>query len=123
MRVSVMLLLFFVGFNAGAQILLIDTGISEELRLNPELGDTSELDQVSDDAREVNPGSGIGSTLFSLWNSLANGLSGLLSAILPGARLLKNAGFPSFWVDFAFTSVPIIIGLDTISFLRGYDLL
>lgn len=123
MRVSVALLLFFVFFNAGAQILFIDTGVADDLGLDPELGETDELDSVDEDAEQVQVGSGFGETLFGLYNALSNTFSNLLSAIFPGARLLKNAGFPDFWIDFVFVGVPVFIGLDTISFMRGWDLL
>lgn len=121
-RISVAILLFLVFFNLGTQILIIDTGVAEDMGVDPALGDTGELDDAASQS-EVQAGSGVGETLFGLYNALMNTLSGLWQAIFPGEQMLKNAGFPDFWVDFVFGAMKLIVALDTIAFLRGWDLL
>lgn len=122
MRVSVAILLFLVFFNLGTQILIVDTGIAADIGADPALGDTSDLDDAASQS-EVQAGSGIGETLFGLYNALMNTLSGLWQKIFVGEQMLKNAGFPDFWIDFVFGAMKLIVALDTISFLRGWDLL
>lgn len=122
MRISVAILLFLVCFNLGTQILIVDTGIAADMNADPALGDTSGLDDAASQA-EVQAGSGIGDTLFGLYNALMNTLSGLWQQIFVGEQMLKNAGFPDFWIDFIFSFMKLIVALDTIAFLRGWDLL
>lgn len=121
-KVSIAILLFLVFFNLGTQVLIVDTGVAEDMGVDPGLGDTSELDEAAEQS-EVQAGSGVGDTLFGLYNALMNTLSGLYNKIFVGEQMLKNAGFPGFWVTFVFGAMKLIVALDTISFLRGWELL
>lgn len=122
MRVSVHIVLFLVFFNAGA-VMLQDTGVADDMGINPDEGNDERLEQASDAAREPDPGSGIGSTLFGMYNSLAGTVETVFNTIFPGAAMLKANGFPNFWIDFLFAAMPIIVGLDTVAFFRGWKLI
>lgn len=122
MRVSVWIVMFLLFFNAGAGM-LISTGVADEIGINPQTGNDDRLEAANESASNINPGSGSGGTLFGLYNALAQTLETIFNAILPGAAMLKTAGFPAFFVDFLFTAAFVIVGLDTIAFFRGYELI
>lgn len=121
MRVSVWIVLFLLFFNAGAGM-LINQGVADDMGIDPATGNDERLEQANESASNINPGSGTGGTLFGLYNALAQTLETIFNAVMPGAAMLKAAGFPNFFVDFLFTAAFIIVGLDTIAFFRGYEL-
>lgn len=121
MRVSVYIVLFLLFFNGGAEM-LIQTGVAGEMGIDPATGNDEELENAKEEARNPNPGSGVGSTLFGMYNSLASTVEAIFNTIMPGAAMLKATPIPDFFVNFLFGAAPIIVGLDTIAFFRGTEL-
>lgn len=126
MRVSVYIVLFLLFFNGGAE-LLIDTGVAGDMGIDPATGNDEKLEKASEDARNVDPGTGTGGTLFGMYNALASTVGTIFDTIFPGAAMLKAAvpGGSAFnaFINFLFTGASIIVGLDTVAFFRGYELI
>lgn len=118
-KISIWIFIFLVSFNAGA-VVLDQTGASDYLGVNPELGDTSELDEAAG-TNEFQTGTGRGSTLFGTYNRVAGTLNGFLNAIMPGAEMMKNAWpDPTFHllVNFAFSVLAVVPVIDLALFVR-----
>jgi len=122
MRISVYFVMFLLFFNAGGAM-LESTGAADTMGIDVAEGNDKELQQAKDAAGNPDPGNGLGGTLFGLYNSLAGLLETIFDTIMPGAAMLKANGFPDFLVNFLFTGMSVIIGLDVISYFRGYGLL
>lgn len=116
---SILIVLFLISFNAGGQ-LLIDSGGADYLGIDTEFGDTSEIDTAQSQS-QFQTGTGRGSTLFGTYNRLASFFNTIFNALMPGARLLKNAvghsGF-SMLIDFVFTMLALVPVIDAALFLR-----
>lgn len=122
MRVSVAIVLFLLFFNAGGTM-LEETGVASTSKINdPDTGNNGRLTDAQEEARNVDPGQGQGGTLFGMYNSLAGTLEPIFNSIFPGAAMLKANGFPDFWINFLFTGMSVIVGLDTLAYFRGWDL-
>lgn len=122
MRVSIYIVMFLVFFNGGVAV-LENTGAADTMGIHPAEGNDAQLEQAKEEARSPNPGSGIGATLFGLYNSLAGTLETVFNTIFPGAELLKANGFPDFVINYSFSGMALFVGLDTIGFFRGWSLL
>lgn len=122
MRVSVYIVMFLLFFNAGAAM-LETTGVAESMGIAPSEGNDAQLEKAKQEARSPDPGSGLGGTLFGLYNSIAGTLETVLNTIFPGAEMLKANNFPDFVVNWAFAGMPIIVGLDIAGYFRGWSLL
>ena len=125
MRVSVYIVLFLVFFNGGAEM-LIDTGVADDMGIDPTTGNDEQLEQADREARHVDPGTGTGGTLFGLYNALATTVRTVFNTVFPGAAMLK-ASLPggtalNAFIDFLFAGASIIVGLDTVAYFRGYTL-
>lgn len=119
-RLSVWIVVFLLSFNGGA-VMLTETGAAEYMGIGVDVGDTSELDDATDDS-EFDTGTGTGQTLFGTYNQLSGFLNGIFNAIMPGAEMLKNA-FPdptfALMVNFIFSVLAIIPTIDLAKFIRG----
>jgi len=119
MKTSAWLMVFFVSMNAfaGAMSAL---GATEYMGIDASVGGSSELDQATEEARNINAGAGsIGETLFGAYNALASGVGAVIFTLLPATRLLANAGVPNPIVQWVGAAVPVIVGLDYAGFFRG----
>jgi len=122
MRVSIYLVMFLLFFNGG-YVMLEQTGAADTMGIDPAEGNDEQFEEAKDASRNVNPGNGLGSTLFAMYNSLAGVLETIFNTIFPGAEMLKANGFPDFAINYSFGAAPIIIALDIIGYFRGYSLL
>lgn len=122
MRISIYIVMFLVFFNAGAAM-LETTGAAKTMGIDISEGNDERIEEAQNASRSPDPGNGVGGTLFGLYNSLAGLLETILNTIAPGAEMLKANGFPAFIINWSFAAMPIIIGLDIISYFRGYSLL
>lgn len=121
MRPFVGIVLFLVFFNGG-HVMFQEAGVYETLEIEPHVGDTDHLDEASNEAGEVDAGSGVGSTLFGMYNALSRTLEAIFNAVYPGAAMLKNIGWPDWLVNYLFSGMTIIGGIDMIAFFRRGDL-
>lgn len=121
MRLSIILLIFLVLFNAWGGLLQA-YDIDDQLGINAETGDTEALDSATESAGSVTTGEPTGQTLLGYYNNLINTLRGLLLGLQPGVQLLVNAvpsGIAESIILWAFGALPIIIVVDVLYFARG----
>lgn len=124
MRISIILVIFLILFNGWAG-LLQTYDIDNHLGISAETGDPEELDQAVNNSRDIQRGNAIGGTLLGLWNAVTNSFKSILVATNPGLQMLVNVVPPGPAEDlvvWGYSIVPIIIGIDIISILRGMNL-
>lgn len=117
-KLSIWIVLFLVAFNGG-HVMLDASGTYDYLGVSADPGTPSEVTQAANQVDNYDTGTGGGSTLFGLYNTLADPLEAVFNAILPGAAMLKNVGVPTYLVNFTFAPLALIPGIDLIKFLRG----
>lgn len=121
MRLSLILLIFFLLFNAWGG-LMQEYDIDDQLGINAETGDAQELENAQQEAGEVTTGEPTGQTLLGYYNNLMGTLTTLVTGLQPGVQLLVNivpSGIASDLVVWAFTILPILITVDILYFARG----
>jgi hypothetical protein len=116
------LVVFFIAFNLFAGM-LISTGVAGAIGLDANVGGDDAVDESVNKADKVSTGTGLGSTLFGMYNLLASGASDVFNAIFPGLNMLHRAGVPS-WITGGLLGplFSIVIFVDIVSFLRGWGL-
>lgn len=117
-KVSVYIVIALLSMNAAA-VMLSSTGVADDLGLQPSTDKPSELEDAERKGEDFDAGSGIGSTLFGLWATLAGVLESIFFAINPAAEMLVRYGVPMFYVSFVFATGELWGVFDLISFLRG----
>lgn len=117
-KASVYIVLFFISFNAGA-VMLNTTGVAGDLGLSPTTDRPEELQTAENQQNEFGASQGKGGTLFGLRVGLGQAINKVFNAVLPGAAMIKRAGAPDFFVNFAFAILAIVPGLELIAFLRS----
>ena len=119
-RPSIYITIAFVAMNLLAGIMGA-TGVSAHLNVNHQVGADQTVDSVTDQASSSKTSAGVGDTLIALYHSTAIGLSGILN-ILPAFAMLQRVGVPAVWIG-AFTQIAtLIIGIDIVAFIKGYNL-
>lgn len=116
-KISVWIALFLVSFNGG-HVMLDVSGTYDYLGVQPDLGNTDQIDRAKQSVEEVNTGGGGGDTLFGLYNTIAGPIETIFDTIMPGAKMLKNVGVPDYLVNFTFGTLALIPGIDFILFMR-----
>lgn len=118
MRWSAQFILFLIFFNGGASVMIPGAGWDANLGIDPHVGEPQELEQVNQTASDFETGSGIGQTLFGLYNAVAGTLESMFNAIFPGGAMLKNAGVPDYIVNYGFSAATVLAAWDLIGVLR-----
>lgn len=123
MRLSVYLLIFLILFNGWAG-LLQTYDIDDHLGISAETGDPAALENATStaqDASDLDSG-GLFDSLIGIVQSGFNAFTGILVGIQPGAQMLANIvppGPAESLVEWGFSIVPIIIGIDVLAYARG----
>jgi hypothetical protein len=104
------------------------TGVAGALHLDQRVGGGEAQRNAVDQGTSIETGAPTGSTLFGMYNVLANQLSKVLAIFNPGLRMLYNAGVPAFLVGGPGT-IGLLPPLATLvkfiglaSYLRGWGL-
>lgn len=113
------IVVFFLLFNLWATV-LIETGAAEELGVDPSVGSQDLIDEQRN--AEVPGGSGIGETLFGLYNLLARAVNGLFALATNGVAMLGNVGVPSEYLTLLRVLFGFVLAIDIISFYKGWGL-
>lgn len=127
--------LFFLAMNlfAGA---MVGMGVDETIGLDTRIGescpsneptqeqiDKYESCKLISDASETETGTGQGSTLFGMYNTLSRGVNSLYEYVFPGLAMLDQAGLLheeiKTMLEVIFT---FLIGIAILSYARGWDL-
>lgn len=116
------LLLFFLAFNLFAATLM-STGVAGTIGIETNIGGDEEVDKTLEKANgTVETGAPTGSTLFGMYNVLANGFNTLVGTVTAGHTMLAQAGVPSAITDMLNALFGIVIVIDIMSFIRGWGL-
>jgi len=125
MRISVILLIFFVLLN-GWGALLQHYHMDDYLGINAETGNPQELTQAVSTAKgNIKTGQTFGQTLLGFYNNLMNTVEGLVAGLGPGVQMLVNLaprGIVEDIVVWVFAFLPIVIAVDILAYARGVDL-
>lgn len=84
---------FFLAMNLFAGV-WISTGVAGDIGVDTRVGGGDEVDSAIDNASEVQSGAPTGSTLFGMYNVLADTLSTLALPVTAGPTMLHRAGVP-----------------------------
>lgn len=121
MKMSTQFTIWFLVFNAVSGI-MIGMGVADDLGLSVQTGQQEQITAAGDtDAINVtnNPDS---NTLIGLRTSLAQQVTTIFLAVLPGMRMLQLF-IPDPFVTFLLAPLAsLIVVKDVIAFLRGTDL-
>lgn len=116
-KASIYIVIFLISVNAGA-VMLMSTGVAGDLGVSPSQDRTGRLSQAESTAEDYSASSSGGSTLFGLYGSLASTLDTIFN-VVPAVGMVKRAGVPDFYANFAFTFLTMIPAFDLIAFLRS----
>lgn len=111
--------LFAVALGPGFMGVYDEIGISDNIQPNDDID--KEAPQYGEDGLAT--GSGVGGTLFGMYNVLSQGVQGLFSTIFPALDMLVYSGFPPALAYQVFGPLMgFVIVFDVLSFLRGWGL-
>lgn len=119
-RITVLLVIFLVAFNGGAAMMQ-EAGIDEMWDGNAEVGGDEAVAGIEKSADDPNTGTGAGETLFGLYNVLGNVLGGIFN-VMPLFDMLIRAGVPQAVLTPFQSVIVVIMGVDIIAFVRGFNL-
>lgn len=120
-RPTTTLVVFFIAFNAFA-LMLMATGVSGAMGLDANVGGDEAVEDVQQQSDEIDSGSSTGNTLFGMYNVLSQQVGNILGVIFPGLGMLQRAGVPSYITTFLASLFGVVLAIDVISFLRGWNL-
>lgn len=113
---------FFLTMNLFSGIVM-STGVGAMIGVETTVGGEEQVNKSVQSAQEVRSGAPTGSTLFGMYNVLADGLNSLALPVTAGPDMLNRAGVPSVVTDKLLTPIiAIIYALGIISFMRGWGL-
>lgn len=114
-KISMWIVLFFLFTNAGAAAFTA-SGAAEYVGIDPSTG--ADLSERKDNLNEFETGTGLGSTLFGMYNALAGVLEGALN-LLPAVSMMKNGGVPDYIANWIYGGLAVVPSYDLIMFLRS----
>lgn len=116
-RPSTVLVIFVVSMNlfAGA---FISMGVMDNIGVDDRVNENDNIPQEQD--TDLNTGSGVGGTLFGMYNVLTQQVEGVFSAIFPALDMLERAGVPTAITGIFGGLFTFIIFFDVISYIRGW---
>lgn len=113
------LVIFFLCLNTWA-VTLAETGAADELGIETDVGHEQLVTEL--DNKDVPSGSGIGETLFGLYNMLAGFINGVFTFATAGTSMLGNIGVPGHYVTMLETIFGVLTIIDLVSFYKGWGL-
>ena len=118
-RPSTILVVFVVTMNvmAGAMLAM---GVPAAMGLDNQIHDSDDVPTETED--NLPTGSGVGGTLFGMYNVLTQQAQGLFSAIFPALEMIRRAGVPAPLTAAGGSLMSFIIIFDVLSYIRGWGL-
>lgn len=117
-KISIWIALFLLFLNGG-HVVLGASGTYDYLDVSPTIGDTSELDDAGAAPEDFETGDGSGDTLFGLYSSIGNVWNAVINGVFPAASIMKNLGMPDYIVNFTFSGLTTVMGLDVAKLIRS----
>lgn len=127
MRISAVLLVFFLVLNGWAGMLM-DYGIDTHMGVGVNTGNPEELrsnGKAVNASKDISTGQSIAGTLLGMINAVSDTIEGMYVGLQPGLQMLKNISPPGIISDIINIFYPvlqIIMGLDIAAWVRGVDL-
>jgi hypothetical protein len=113
---------FFLTMNLFSGVVM-SSGVGAMIGVETTVGGDEKVNKSVQNAGEVRSGAPTGSTLFGMYNVLADGLNTLALPVTAGPDMLKRAGVPGLVTDAMLKPIiAIIYALGIISFMRGWGL-
>lgn len=120
-RPTTTLLVFFMVLNLFSAALM-STGVASSIGIETNVQGSDEVNQTVENATNIEAGSPTGSTLFGMYNALAGTLEAMVDIVTAGPTLLNQAGVPSVITGMLAPIFFVIIGIDILSFYKGWSL-
>lgn len=115
------LVIFFIFLNLFAGVLM-STDAAAAMGIETNVGGDDAVDEVTGND-DVESGAPTGSTLFGMYNVLAEQVGGLFDVIYPGIEMMQAGGLPNYLANKILEPLAtVIIIIDVISFFRGWGL-
>lgn len=116
------LLIFFLFFNLFAAMLM-STGVTATIGIKTNIGADEKVNETLNKANgTVETGAPTGSTLFGMYNVLADGVNTMVGTVTAGHTMLAQAGVPSAITSMLNGLFGVVIVIDIMSFIRGWGL-
>lgn len=119
-RPSTIAVIFIVSMNlfAGA---FISMGVADDAGLGGEVHQSDDV--ATEQSTDLQTGSGVGGTLFGMYNVLTQQVEDLFATIFPALDMLSRAGVPKAIAYGVFGGLfTFIIFIDILSYIRGWGL-
>lgn len=94
--------------------------MADQMGVSAEVGGDELIDQQAE--KDIPSNTGIGETLFGLYNMLAGFINGVFNLATVGLSMLETAGVPSFYTTQLERLFGILIIIDLVSFYKGWGL-
>lgn len=121
MRISTKLVIFLMLMNAAAGM-MVASGVAEDLNIQPNPGGDTRVNETKQNASQVKAGGGLGSTLFTMYSTVADTLDSIYTLAFYGPEMLENLGVPGFLTDMFNGVLTVIVGADIVYALTGRDI-
>lgn len=122
-RPLTLLTIFFLTFNLFAG-LLMTTGVAADYGMERAVGGDDAVDKAVNQSEDTKTGAPSGSTLFGMYQVLADGVSTLALPVTAGPQMLARLPlFPAVIANtFLQPIIAVVYALGIISFMRGWGL-
>ena len=121
-RPTTVLVIFLIAMNLFAGV-VVSQGVDTMLGIDATVGEDQAIDNAASSTKSVSTGTGVGETLFGMYNVLASGVSDVYGAIYPALNMLDRAGVPGYIVYGLLGNMfTFVIFFDIVLFLRRGDL-
>jgi hypothetical protein len=119
-RPSTVLVIFVVAMNlfAGA---FVTMGVMDDIGLADRGGQNDQIDENKN--ADLNTGTGVGGTLFGMYNVLSQQVEGVYSNVYPALDMMERAGLPGPLAYGVLGNLfSFVILFDVLSYIRGWGL-
>lgn len=121
-RPITLMAIFFLCMNLFSGVVM-STGVGAMIGVDTAVGGDDEVDRAVDSSGNVSAGAPTGSTLFGMYNVLADGLATISLPVTAGPQMLDRAGVPGVIANQLLQPViAIVMALGVMSYLRGWGL-
>lgn len=118
MRKTFAITIFYFYLSA-ATVLLEVVGVTAAWGVDSPTGVTNSVANVTAALENIEPGGGLGDTLFGIFIAVTQSIEALGQALFALPLLLVAVGIPAVFVTFLFAPMPIILGRDVIHAVSG----
>lgn len=119
-RPSTQIAIFLVLLTAASNLILF-SGVGAALGVAPSTGTPGQVEQVQEDADQLEPSQGQQDTLFGIFTSGTSALTDIYQVIFAAPLMFVNLGVPNWLTTFVFAPMAIVVLADVYHLLSGRD--